>query len=70
MTPERHTRAKAIFLRACELAEPARSAHVAASCAGDAELSAAVTELLASDADPHVWLAEADEGRAAIRLAR
>ncbi len=47
MTPERHQRVKELFLAACELDAPARSALLDDACRGDPELRSEVESLLA-----------------------
>ncbi|MFO0982368.1 MAG: serine/threonine-protein kinase [Planctomycetota bacterium] len=49
MTAEFHARSTEIFLAACELEPPQRSAFVEHACGGDAQLRRAVEDLLRSD---------------------
>jgi non-specific serine/threonine protein kinase/serine/threonine-protein kinase len=49
MSPERHLRAKEIFLAACELAPQKRAAYLGEACGSDAGLRREVDDLLAFD---------------------
>ncbi|MEZ5966027.1 MAG: serine/threonine-protein kinase [Planctomycetota bacterium] len=52
MRPEEFRRVQECFLAAAELPESQRAAFLDAQCEGDADLRAAVEDLLAQDADP------------------
>jgi hypothetical protein len=52
MTPDRHRRAKELFLRACEVAPEERAALLERACGGDSELRARVEALLTFYREP------------------
>jgi eukaryotic-like serine/threonine-protein kinase len=58
MDPEAWTRVQAVFHQAVELPEPDRRAFVQASCAGEAEIAAAVLGMLEEDARAETLLDE------------
>jgi predicted ATPase/predicted Ser/Thr protein kinase len=61
MTPDRHRRAKEVFLRACELAPEERARFLDHACGRDADLRELVETLLAYHREPD----SAPDGRAA-----
>jgi len=56
LSSERHRRASAIFLEACDLDPPERARFLDQACGADLELRREVEDLLAADADPPALL--------------